>query len=134
MSKVYGGSFAPGGWVKLQGCETDHKPPSSAKIKETWILYLQSPIRLHGIAPEAGSMSVGVNDFYHFTFATKRRDSAPTYKSREGRWFISKEFGKYMVMFTVVFRIRETVIYMKNGVLWDVTPCDSCTNRRFGGN
>jgi hypothetical protein len=22
---------------------------------------------------------------------------------------------------------------MKNGVLWDVTPCDSCKNRRFGG-
>jgi hypothetical protein len=22
---------------------------------------------------------------------------------------------------------------MKNGVFWDVTPCDSCKNRRFGG-
>jgi hypothetical protein len=22
---------------------------------------------------------------------------------------------------------------MKNGVFWDVTPCDSCNNRRFGG-
>jgi hypothetical protein len=22
---------------------------------------------------------------------------------------------------------------MKNGVLWDVTPCGSCNNRRFGG-
>jgi hypothetical protein len=22
---------------------------------------------------------------------------------------------------------------MKNVVLWDLTPCDSCKNRRFGG-
>jgi hypothetical protein len=22
---------------------------------------------------------------------------------------------------------------MKNGVFWDVTPCDSCKNRRSGG-
>jgi hypothetical protein len=23
--------------------------------------------------------------------------------------------------------------YLKNGVFWDVTPCVSCKNRRFGG-
>jgi hypothetical protein len=27
---------------------------------------------------------------------------------------------------------KETVT-MKNGVFWDVTPCGSCKNRRFGG-
>jgi hypothetical protein len=27
-----------------------------------------------------------------------------------------------------------TIYDMKNGVLWDVTPCGSCKNRRFGGN
>jgi hypothetical protein len=26
-----------------------------------------------------------------------------------------------------------TAVTMKNGVFWDVTPCDSCKNRRFGG-
>jgi hypothetical protein len=26
-----------------------------------------------------------------------------------------------------------TAVTMKNGVFWDVTPCGSCTNRRFGG-
>jgi hypothetical protein len=26
-----------------------------------------------------------------------------------------------------------TVVTMKNGVFWDVTPCGSCKNRRFGG-
>jgi hypothetical protein len=26
-----------------------------------------------------------------------------------------------------------TVVTMKNGVSWDVTPCDFCKNRRFGG-
>jgi hypothetical protein len=25
-----------------------------------------------------------------------------------------------------------TAVTMKNGVFWDVTPCDSCKNRRFG--
>jgi hypothetical protein len=25
------------------------------------------------------------------------------------------------------------VLTMKNGVFWDVTPCGSCKNRRFGG-
>jgi hypothetical protein len=27
----------------------------------------------------------------------------------------------------------ETYILLKNGVFWDVTPCGSCKNRRFGG-
>jgi hypothetical protein len=26
-----------------------------------------------------------------------------------------------------------TVVTMKNGVFWDVMPCGSCKNRRFGG-
>jgi hypothetical protein len=26
-----------------------------------------------------------------------------------------------------------TAVTMKNGVFWDVTPCSSCKNRRFGG-
>jgi hypothetical protein len=26
-----------------------------------------------------------------------------------------------------------TAVTMKNGVLWDVTPCGSCKNRRFRG-
>jgi hypothetical protein len=25
------------------------------------------------------------------------------------------------------------VVTMKNAVFWDVTPCDCCKNRRFGG-
>jgi hypothetical protein len=25
-----------------------------------------------------------------------------------------------------------TAVTMKNGVFWDVTPCGSCNNRRFG--
>jgi hypothetical protein len=24
-------------------------------------------------------------------------------------------------------------LHLKNGVFWDVTPCGSCRNRRFGG-
>jgi hypothetical protein len=26
-----------------------------------------------------------------------------------------------------------TAVTMKNGVLWDIMPCGSCKNRRFGG-
>jgi hypothetical protein len=26
-----------------------------------------------------------------------------------------------------------TAVTMKNGVFWDVTPCGTCKNRRFGG-
>jgi hypothetical protein len=32
----------------------------------------------------------------------------------------------------VIFEVF-TAVAMKNGVLWDVTPCGSCKNRRFGG-
>jgi hypothetical protein len=35
--------------VKRLGCEDDHSPPSSAKVKECMKLYLHSPIRLHGV-------------------------------------------------------------------------------------
>jgi hypothetical protein len=28
---------------------------------------------------------------------------------------------------------QGTSVTVKNGVLWDVSPCDSCKNRRFGG-
>jgi hypothetical protein len=29
--------------------------------------------------------------------------------------------------------IRESITILKNGVFWDVMPCGSCKNRRFGG-
>jgi len=36
--------------VKRPGHEADHSPPSSAKVKECMeLLYLHSPIRLHGV-------------------------------------------------------------------------------------
>jgi hypothetical protein len=31
----------------------------------------------------------------------------------------------------VIFEVF-TAVTMKNGVFWDVTPCGSCKNRRFG--
>jgi hypothetical protein len=41
---------------------------------------------------------------------------------------ISNEVEKFRVRFEVF-----TGVTMKNGVFWDVTPCDSCKNRSFGG-
>jgi hypothetical protein len=29
--------------------------------------------------------------------------------------------------------VYETYMVVTNGVFWDVTPCGSCKNRRFGG-
>jgi hypothetical protein len=28
---------------------------------------------------------------------------------------------------------KSKFVAVKNGVFWDVTPCGSCKNRRFGG-
>jgi hypothetical protein len=32
----------------------------------------------------------------------------------------------------VAKQVRDKHTFCKNGVFWDVTPCDSCKNRRFG--
>jgi hypothetical protein len=53
-----------------------------------------------------------------------RKESAVT--ETEGLW--EKENKGSPVRFEVF-----TVVTMKNGVFWDVTPCGSCNNRRFGG-
>jgi hypothetical protein len=48
----------------------------------------------------------------------------------ESRMEVSK------TVITLRFCIRFevfTAVTMKNNVFWDVTPCGSCKNRRFGG-
>jgi hypothetical protein len=35
--------------VKRPGRETDHSPPSSAEVKNSWSYIANSPIRLHGV-------------------------------------------------------------------------------------
>jgi hypothetical protein len=30
-------------------------------------------------------------------------------------------------------KVQGKNMAVKNGVFWDITPCDSCKNRRFGG-
>jgi hypothetical protein len=38
------------------------------------------------------------------------------------------------IMFLLLVRFEVfTAVTMKKGVFWDVTPCDSCKNGRFGG-
>jgi hypothetical protein len=42
----------------------------------------------------------------------------------------------YVILAILNFLVRFevfTAVTMKNGVFWDVTPCGSCKNRRFGG-
>jgi hypothetical protein len=42
---------------------------------------------------------------------------------------VSEEFS---ASFITVTKIGELGTTLKNGVFWDVTPCGSCKNRRFG--
>jgi hypothetical protein len=37
-----------------------------------------------------------------------------------------------MITFYVIFEVF-TAVTMKNAVFWNVAPCRSCVNRRFGG-
>jgi hypothetical protein len=48
-----------------------------------------------------------------------------------GRFPLTDNIGKLHI-FYVRFEVF-TAVTMKNGVFWDVTPCSSCKNRRFGG-
>jgi hypothetical protein len=45
---------------------------------------------------------------------------------------IFNKFPKYLLTPWPLVRER-TILNMKNGVFWVVTPCGSCKNRRFGG-
>jgi hypothetical protein len=44
-----------------------------------------------------------------------------------------REITQYQNIFISVRFEVFTAVTMKNGVFWDVMPCDSCKNRRFGG-
>jgi hypothetical protein len=35
--------------VKQPGCEADHSPPSSAKVKNAWSYTSTPPVHLHGV-------------------------------------------------------------------------------------
>jgi hypothetical protein len=58
------------------------------------------------------------------------------------RWELFGRYVKACVKLDVLTVLTEyhivrfevfTAVTMKNGVVWDVTPCGSCKNRRFGG-
>jgi hypothetical protein len=42
-----------------------------------------------------------------------------------------RKFRANYLSFCVIFEVF-TAVNMKNGLFWDVTPCGSCKNRRFG--
>jgi hypothetical protein len=46
----------------------------------------------------------------------------------------NKLFKIDIIIFIIVVGFEVfTAVTMKNAVFWDVTPCGSCKNRRFGG-
>jgi hypothetical protein len=58
-------------------------------------------------------------------------------------WLSHFSGGRSLLQFSVLIHLTQTRLRdfphchqgntMKNGVFWDVTPCGSCENRRFGG-
>jgi hypothetical protein len=52
--------------------------------------------------------------------------------AREGEPVPHSEEEPRSAVFLVRFEVF-TAVTMKNGIFWDVTPCGSCNNRRFGG-
>jgi hypothetical protein len=46
---------------------------------------------------------------------------------------ILKSNKLYCPLFSYEMSVAWKVLSIKNGVFWDVTPCGSCKNRRFGG-
>jgi hypothetical protein len=39
----------------------------------------------------------------------------------------------YRTPFSLHNALYEVILLLKNCVFWDITPCGSCKNRRFGG-
>jgi hypothetical protein len=51
----------------------------------------------------------------------------------EWRSFIISNLPHWMYMFGTAGTSMRNIITIKNAVFWDVAPCRSCVNRRFGG-
>jgi hypothetical protein len=71
------------------------------------------------------------------SYAAKRQRGKPTEskteksKGRQQRAFDLNTTEPEQRIVCIKFEVF-TAVTMKNGVFWDVTPCDSCNNRRFG--
>jgi hypothetical protein len=48
-------------------------------------------------------------------------------------FYICSAIVKSTQTWTLRIPLNKHIHVEKNGVFWDVTPCGSCTNRRFGG-
>jgi hypothetical protein len=51
---------------------------------------------------------------------------------KETSWHNRTSRGRQKYVCRLIFEVF-TAVTMKNGIFWDVTPCGSCKNRRFGG-
>jgi hypothetical protein len=46
-------------------------------------------------------------------------------------WYISASYRTLLSTLPVGKTVLRTTFSSMNGVFWDVTPCDSCNNRRL---
>jgi hypothetical protein len=73
-----------------------------------------------------------------FSCGGNKRQQSMSVRHRE-RNSLDPRKGDFLKLMMQSSRILEryttgmNCIVLKNGVFWDVTPCGSCKNRRFGG-
>jgi hypothetical protein len=72
-------------------------------------------------------------DTYFFYLRGDEGMSAPVQIGQEIVLYIFQDVHFLNCYMVCVFSFWCDSVAVKNGVFWDVTPCGSCKNRRFGG-
>jgi hypothetical protein len=111
----------------------------NAERRRTENISHRSP-RMYAIK-QAHAISAGVLPFLLYSCRQDREE-----KQREGREYVThclvvgvlSIIQQYFIYYKQLFLHRFSLLVkdhlsIKNGVFWDVTPCGTCKNRRFGG-
>jgi hypothetical protein len=103
-----------------------HHIPTNHVFHKT--LQLPPPNKTPEIIPWPEHMRYRNNTRWNFgnyrTWDQRREDWSIQFTLRHLRNSTTDQFSRFEGF---------TAVTMKNGVFWDVTPCGSCKNRRFGG-
>jgi hypothetical protein len=106
--------------VKRQGREADHSPKTSAEIKKIWILYIPSPIRLHGVVSAYLVEHKDNFPFYFFTLLHYRHCMGHVATGLRNCYICN--YG--LMSHTSVVRIMEAVLVLRlcdKVLFWTIT-------------